>query len=283
LRQDPPQSSNICKQHLTDPCWEIFVEKPVWDRLASAYGRAEPDIFSAFAHRLVHVIPSDPGATVLDLACGTGALASAIWQLAAPARLVAADLSVEMLRQAASVLRQQNALCAMAAMNAQQLAFTDQAFDTVLCGSALDSFPDPIRALAETRRILRPGGVLGLWVAPSWWWQGDPRWDWHVDVLVSLGADVGQAPAGLDRPESLHQMIESVGFQDVRIHADELGLHFSSPSQWWQWAWSHGFRQVLERLPADQLAFYRAVAFERIGRGGIDGRVQALLATAFRR
>jgi SAM-dependent methyltransferase len=188
-----------------------------------------------------------------------------------------------MLGRAAVEVPRHGVRCALAATDAQLLAFTDRAFGMVLCGSALDSFPDPARALAEAHRVLRPGGVLGLWVAPSWWWQGDPRWNWHGDLLAFLGAGVGQVPAGLEGTESLRQMIQAAGFRDVRVHAGQLGLHFEDANQWWQWAWSHGFRQVMERLSASQLAAYRAAAFERIGHGGIEGSMQALTATAARR
>jgi SAM-dependent methyltransferase len=277
-----PDSGSIGPSY---PAWmpgRVPAGKSVWDRLASAYGLAEPDPFSEFARRLVSRVPIGPGAVVLDVACGAGALASAAAVAAPSASLVAADFSVDMLRRAAVDLPRRGARLAVAAMNAQRLAFTDRAFSTVLCGSALDSFPDPARALAEMHRVLRPGGILGLWVAPSWWWQGDPRWNWHGDLLASLGADAGHVPAGLDGPAPLQQMIHGAGFQDVRVSADEFAFRFRGADEWWQWAWSHGFRQVLEQLPADHLAIYRKTAFERIGHRGIAGRMQALIAVAAR-
>jgi SAM-dependent methyltransferase len=254
----------------------------VWDRLAPTYGRAGSDHFAAFGRRLVEVAPLDASALVLDLACGAGALASEVALAVPSVRLVAVDRSVPMLRRAVQQVSQRGARYAAAAMDAQLLAFADRTFGTVLCGSALDSFPDPAGALVEMYRVLRPGGSLGLWVAPSWWWQGDPRWDWHDDLLVFFGVGIGQVPAGLDGPVSLRQMIEAAGFQDVQVHLDELGLRFTDADDWWQWAWSHGFRQVLERLPADQLRVYRETAFDRIGPGGIEARMEGLIATGAR-
>jgi len=253
----------------------------VWDRLARNYGLAGPDHFSVFARRLIEVVPLEPNAVVLDLACGAGALVSAVTSAALPARLVAVDRSVAMLRRAQRV-PVHGARCAVAAMDAELLAFADRTISTVLCGSALDSFPDPARALSEVHRVLYPGGSFGLWVAPSWWWQGDPRWDWHDDLLASLGVTTGQIPAGLDGPASLSQMVQSAGFEHVIVRVDQLGLCFKDAEEWWQWAWSHGFRQVLERLPADQLGVYRQAAFDRIERSGIEGRMQALIATGDR-
>jgi SAM-dependent methyltransferase len=258
------------------------VQESVWDRLAPVYGRGGPDHFSAFARRLVAAVPLDSDAVVLDLASGTGTLASAV-AIAAPAvPLVAADHSVAMLRQSRHV-PEGGAGYAVAAMDAQHLACADHMFGTVLCGSALDSFADPAQALAEMHRVLRPGGNLGLWVAPSWWWRGDARWDWHEDLLASLGASLGQVPAGINGPASLRRLIQAAGFGKVRVRADRLDLRFTNADQWWQWAWSHGFRQVLEQLSAAQLRTYQKTAFDRIGPDGIEGRMEALIATATRR
>jgi O-methyltransferase/aklanonic acid methyltransferase len=255
----------------------------VWDRAAPTYGRAGPDHFSHFASRLIQFAPIAAGATVLDLACGTGALASAVTRAAPPIReLVAADLSAGMLRRAAAEIPQHGTRWGVAAMNAQQLAFRDGTFDTVVCGSALDTFADPAKALAETHRVLRPGGKLGLWIAPSWWWQNDPRWDWHEDLLNSLGIDAGRAPASLGSSVALRQTILAAGFRAVSIRTEQLSLRFPDASQWWQWAWSHGSRQILEQLSPGQLAIYRQAAFQCIGRHGIEGRMEAVLATADR-
>jgi O-methyltransferase/aklanonic acid methyltransferase len=228
-------------------------------------------------------VPIKTGATVLDLACGTGTLARAV-TLAAPQirKLVAADLSAGMLRRAAAEIPQPGTDCGVAAMNAHRLAFSDGTFDTVVCGSALDTFADPGKALTETHRVLRPDGNLGLWIAPSWWWQNDPRWAWHDDLLNSLGIDAGQAPASLGSPLALRQTISAAGFHQVSTRTEQLSLRFADASQWWQWAWSHGSRQILEQLSARQLATYRQSVFQRIARHGIEGSMEAVLATADR-
>jgi hypothetical protein len=122
-----------------------------------------------------------------------------------------------------------------------------------------------------------------LGVVPRWWWQGDPRWTWHDDLLACFGIDAGGVPAGLAAPAALRQMLQAAGFQDVQVGADALGLWFPDAETWWRWAWSHGFRQVLERLSADQLSSYREASLTRIGRGGIEARMEALIATAARR
>lgn len=60
---------------------------------------------------------------------------------------------------------------------------------------------------------------------------------------------------------ALRQMIRSAGFCEVHIRVDEFSLRFIDAGEWWHWAWSHGFRQVIEPLTGDQLRVYRETAF----------------------
>ena len=83
-------------------------------------------------------------------------------------------------------------------------------------------------------------------------------------------------------PAALRHMLRAAGSQDVQVRAEALGLWFPDAETWWRWAWSHGFRQVLERLSADQLGAYREASLTRIGHGGIEARMEALIATAVR-
>jgi ubiquinone/menaquinone biosynthesis C-methylase UbiE len=77
-------------------------------------------------------------------------------------RLTAVDLSEEMLtvaRQQATTLGREVGL---QQGDAQALPFSDATFDTVVCAFALCSIPDDRQAVAEMKRVLRPGGRLLL-------------------------------------------------------------------------------------------------------------------------
>jgi hypothetical protein len=78
-------------------------------------------------------------------------------------------------------------------------------------------------------------------------------------------------------------MIRAAGFQDVHVRVDEFAFQFRDADAWWRWAGSHGFRQILDQMPAQRLAIYRRTAFEHIGQNGIGGRMEALIAVAARR
>jgi SAM-dependent methyltransferase len=108
------------------------------------------------------------GANVLDVACGTGAVARAVAaRLRQPSRIVGADLNPAMIE----IARQRTPAGAHSfdwhAAPADDLPFKAGHFDLVFCQQGLQFFPDKPGALAEMRRVLRPGGRLYLtcWAA----------------------------------------------------------------------------------------------------------------------
>ena len=96
---------------------------------------------------------------VLELASGT---ARNLPYYPAGVKLTGIELSEQMLsigRRRAHELRRQADL---RLGDAQALEFPDQSFDTIVCTLALCTIPDPRRAIAEARRVLRPGGRILL-------------------------------------------------------------------------------------------------------------------------
>ncbi len=96
-----------------------------------------------------------PGATVLDLACGTGDFARLASRLCPSARVVGLDLTEEMLRRA-----RRRGVPAVVCANALELPFADSAFDAVFIGYGLRNFSDLSAALREIFRVTRPGGRI---------------------------------------------------------------------------------------------------------------------------
>lgn len=96
-----------------------------------------------------------PGDRLLDVAGGSGSYASAIVR-ALPVEIVGVDISESMIRQRSEdPLLEHNIVGDMEA-----LPFPDESFDAVMFVAALHHVPEPLRALQEANRVLRPGGRL---------------------------------------------------------------------------------------------------------------------------
>lgn len=103
----------------------------------------------------------DASHIALDVATGGGHTAVAI---AAHARkVVASDLTPEMLREASLLARQRGrSNIGFVAADAECLPFPSASFDRVTCRIALHHFPDVRSAIAEFVRVVKPGGLVGI-------------------------------------------------------------------------------------------------------------------------
>lgn len=126
---------------------------------------------------------------VLDVATGTGRLPQALLRRALfDGRIVALDLSREMLYQAREKLAPYGEEIVFLQQDAMNLPFPDKVFDAVTCLEALEFLPDPARALREMVRVLRPGGVL----------FATNRVGWEARLLPGKALTAGQLQALLD-------------------------------------------------------------------------------------
>lgn len=220
-----------------------------WDRTAAFYGQAGPPVFSISAQRLLELLKLEPGDRLLDVACGTGAVAIPAAKQVGPSGLVTAtDYSPCMVAEAEKQVKKQGlSNIACACMEAQNLEFPDNSFDALTCGFALFFFPDMRRALAEMHRVLVPGGEVGL----SLWGKGAivPQWP----ILGETIKGYGLQPVVLNRiawrPEDIEALLTPAGFSDIEIVEERYDLPFREASEAWEFTLSVGPIEVmLEQL-----------------------------------
>jgi ubiquinone/menaquinone biosynthesis C-methylase UbiE len=213
----------------------------VFDRAAATYDRIGVPYHDVLGRRLLEVAAPPSGYALLDVACGRGAVLAAAD--GAAARRVGVDVSAEMVAQAGAALPGVE----LRVMDAERLDFAADTFDVVTCAFAVFFLPNPDRAAAEFHRVLRPGGLAAL---STWGDDDDPRWAWEADLFAGLGVERRAIQRPFDRPEDLRSLLAGAGFDQVRLHREELEIRFADAQQWWDWNWSFSRRGTLEQVDA---------------------------------
>jgi demethylmenaquinone methyltransferase/2-methoxy-6-polyprenyl-1,4-benzoquinol methylase len=203
----------------------------VFDSVASRYDLMN-DLMSGGLHRLwkrfaVEASGVRPGERVLDIAGGTGDLARLfLRRVGARGEVVLTDINAAMLRMGRDRLLDQGALVPVAQCNAESLPFAQGHFDCVSVAFGLRNMTRKDVALAEMRRVLKPGGRLLVLEFSKVWEPLRPLYDaYSFGVLPRLGRLIAN-DAGAYRylaesirthpdQESLKRMMEQAGFERV--------------------------------------------------------------------
>jgi len=137
----------------------------LYDRFAPRYDTVkkfdEKDEAWFIGEPLTQALSDVPLPLVLDVATGTARLPLALCrQPGFPGRIIALDMSRQMLRHAATNSAAYQDRVTLLWQDATQLPFPEGVFDAVTCLEALEFLPDARGTLGEMVRVLRPGGIL---------------------------------------------------------------------------------------------------------------------------
>jgi SAM-dependent methyltransferase len=123
---------------------------------------------SAETHAAFMLACLRPGMSLLDCGCGPGTITLGLARRVAPGSVVGVDLSegqVSLARDAAARAGVENVN--FLAADVRALPFPAATFDAVVAHALLEHLPQPGQALHELRRVLRPGGIVGV-SSPDW-------------------------------------------------------------------------------------------------------------------
>jgi ubiquinone/menaquinone biosynthesis C-methylase UbiE len=172
---------------------------------------------------LVDAANPRPGLAVLDLASGTGEPALTLARRVAPnGKVTATDLSKSMLAALTANAKTEGVTNIDAkTCDAHELPFPDASFDLVTSRFGVMFFADMSRALAEIKRVLKPGGRVAVlvWGAPvPGSYFGAAAMPFTRRLAVKPDPD-GPGPMRFAEPGKLSRLVGAAGFQDVKEQA----------------------------------------------------------------
>jgi SAM-dependent methyltransferase len=175
-----------------------------------------------------------PGASWLDVGCGTGAITRTVLATAEPAAVLGLDASPGFVAYAAAHAGDPRARFAVA--DARRLPVADGRAGAAVSGLMLNFVPKPELAAAEMARVTRPGGRVAAYV----WDYADGmelmRWFWDAAAAIDPTAaelDEGRR-FGLCRPEPLARLLTGAGLVDVEVRPIEVPTRFRDFDDYWR-------------------------------------------------
>lgn len=256
--------------------------KEQWSDAASSWARAaEEEETGASREATVWMLEAadlQPGERVLELACGAGRVGlQAAGRVGPEGTVLCTDFSAAMVDAVTErVERLGVSNVSTRVLDAEHIDLGGEEFDAVLCRFGYMLMADPLQALRESGRALRPGGRLLLAV----WGPGESN-PWLSIILNALMSHLNAPPPqpGTPGPFSLGDLdhvrglIEQAGLVDAEVAEAEAKQRYDSLESWWDEILevSGPLATMLKALPEEDRAKIRGAALAKAEQFGDEG------------
>jgi ubiquinone/menaquinone biosynthesis C-methylase UbiE len=205
------------------------IQRYGWDKAAEHYEDSWRKQLEPAQTRLLELTALRPGERVMDVACGTGLVSFRAAKAVQPGgEVYGTDISEMMIEQSRRLMAARKYTnCWFERMDAEDLKdLADASFDAALCALGLMYVPDPVQALREQHRVLKPGGRAGAAV----WGQRD-RCGWAEIFPITdarVHSEVCPMFFQLGTKDALAISMEMAGFSEIRSERLDVTLSFAT-------------------------------------------------------
>jgi SAM-dependent methyltransferase len=184
---------------------------------AEAYRELWAPVLEPLGRLLLDEVPLAGTRHVLELGCGVGALLPHLREAAPGALVVGLDRAEGMVALAPRDF-------ALVVGDATRLPFSDATLDAAVMAFMLFHLPEPPTGLTEIRRVLRPGGSLGIL---TWGGENTSRafLEWDAELEARGAPSTGPKLAWherVDSPKKVSRLLKRTGFEDVASRIEML-------------------------------------------------------------
>ena len=207
------------------------IQRYGWDKAAPYYETGwQEQLWSAQESLLVEVNPTS-GERLLDVSCGTGLVTIPIAAIIHPSgSVIGIDLSEGMIREAESRIEHKDLdNIQFKHMDAEELKFSENLFDAVICSLGLMYYPNPQKALREMYRVLKPGGRMAALV-----WGAREECGWaEIFPIVDRRVQTDVCPLffQMGTGNTLSDAFKSTGFTNILSKRFTSTLYFRSDEE----------------------------------------------------
>lgn len=200
-----------------------FADGAAYERRMGRWSRAAGEIFLDW-------IAPPKGARWLDVGCGTGIFTELVVDSCAPATVAAVDpagAQIELARTKPVAAR-----AGFRVADAEALPYQDDSFDVVASALVINFIPNRARALAEMRRVGRPGGLVAGFV---WDFAGERSPTSPARIgLNRIGVRPQPAPGTPEsRLEALESLFAAAGLKEIATLPIDVTMTFANFDDYW--------------------------------------------------
>jgi len=230
----------------------------IFDIVAERYDNPSTRFFTFCANKMLDILQPKKNSRLLDIATGTGAVATSAAKMLSPVGKVhGIDLSEKMLDKA--IENAQNMSLnniELHIMDAENPVFNADHFHYITCSFGLFFLPDMHSALINWKRIMQPGGTLIISTfAPG---AFTPFSELFKSRMKNYGIEIPDAAwFRLSDENDCRELISNAGFKKVNVTRQQMGYHLSKVDDWWEILWQTGFRGFLNQLSTADLEKFR--------------------------